>query len=490
MLHDYQVDFAEHCKAGASSLGLVDVGLGKTVSVLTAIADMMAEDRAKGKYRRALVVGPLRVATEVWGAEAAAWEHTKHLRVKAAVGSPTARMRAIMDPNIDIVTINYDNLAWLFEQFPEQRPPFYFLVFDEVDKMKDPSTQRFKAIRHRAADFPVRIGMTGTLIPESVLNVWGPVFLVCSERAVVETTFGPRKRLSGPLGSAFNEFKRTFFEQDFLGYKHTPRPGAVDAIMDAIAPYVFQARAGEHLDLPDCVFADVRFDLPKKARKQYDALEKDFVVALEQDPDTWEGLQGAEDYEEDAEGTVYAPHAAVLKNKLRQICSGFVYVGEGDQRKAVWLHKAKLDAYKSLLSELMGAQAMAVYGYKAEYERFGLKNRLGGGVSATKERKVLKAWNAGELQVLGMHPASAGHGLNLQTSGARHIAFLTLPWSAGLFHQTVGRLRRQGQKNTVVVHRFIARGTVEEDVVAALEHKASVQEAVLEAIKHRVKRRA
>ena len=379
---------------------------------------------------------------------------------------------ALTDPRYHIVTINYENLPWLLDVFKKGTLPFYGLVLDEVDKMKDPGTARFRKLRHRIFEFEWRVVMTGTPTPESLLNLWAPVYL-----ATAETDGGPAR---AALGTSYTRFKSQYFENvDHNGYKQKPRPGAIRTIASKIAPYVFQARAEDHLDVPPLVVDDRYFTLPPKARDLYTTFERDLVLYLER------GDVLTDDTEDWDDPTAVAENAAVLKNKLRQICSGFVYTTKDEIRSTTWLHTEKLDLYKGLMSELMGQQVLVVYGYQAEYEKFGLVDRLGGGISERREMEILRAWNNREIQVLGMHPASAGHGLNLHESGACHMVFLSLPWSRGLYDQTLGRLRRMGQKKNVIVHRLFAAGTVERDVLAALQAKGDVQASVLEALRNR-----
>lgn len=481
-LHGYQREFSDFAREGDSTLGLVEMGLGKTAAALTTMSDIEAEDRSRGRLRRFLVAAPRRVAVHVWSAEVKKWAHLKHLRVAVAVGSPTQRLRALTDPRAHIVTINYENLEWLLQKFPKGALPFYGLIMDEVDKMKSPGTKRFKALRHRVHEFTWRVGMTGTLTPESLLNVWAPTYLVTAK---------PQPRLPGQkgagrtdalLGSSYENFCSHYFETtDYFGHKLEPRPGAVDAVGRIIAPITYQARAEDHLDLPELIVQDHVYELDPAVMKQYRQFEADFVLAL----DEGASLPDEDDYSEPS-AFAEAANAAVLKNKLRQLCSGFLYhQAEGGARQTKWLHGQKVSAYEDMVSELSGLPHLAVYGYLAEVERLKLDARLGGGVTDREEKDILRRWNAGQIRVLGMHPASAGHGLNLHEGGAHHIAFLTLPWSRGLYDQTIARLRRMGQRHPVVVHRFIALGTVEEMVVKALESKGAVQEAVIAALKQR-----
>lgn len=502
-LHSYQVRFIEHLKGDACSLGFVEMGLGKTVAVATAIADIRQEDLAVGKKRRFLVIAPKRVAAWTWPREIEKWAHLRHLKVRVAAGRPPLdRLAAVTDPNADIVTLNYENIKWLLDRFPKELP-FYGVVFDEIDKLKDVSTKRFTALRYRTYKIPWRVGMTGTPTPEHLLDIWGPVYLVTAEEQhnpQIKRSWPPV--LTAALGTSKDIFQSKFFETNEYERKVVPRPGTADYIARKIAPYTYQARASDHLDLPERVINDITYELSPTVMAKYRELEKEFVLELDR-----EGSLGSEDDDEWDSGEdtqVVAANAAVLKNKLRQLCSGFLYYDkpmtphqvaqsrlEGRRlapgREAHWMHNAKVDAYRDAASELMGEPHLVVYGYRAELEKMGFEHHLSSRIPAWREEEILRKWDSGNIGALAIHPASAGHGLNLHEGGAHHIFFLTLPWSNGLYHQTIARLHRMGQKKRVVVHRFVAKGTVEEDVVAALESKGEVQAQVIQAIKRRAR---
>ena len=487
---DYQHEFTDFLTGGDSTFGSVEMGLGKTVCVLTAISRIIKQDREKGKLRRFLVVAPKKVVNNVWAQEAKLWKQTRHLRIGLAMGSVHQRTAMLTDPNIDIVCINYEKLTWLLKTFPRGKLPFYGLVLDEVDKMKAVDTARFRAFRYRAYEFPWRVGMTGTPTPENLHDIWGPIFLITAELnpdAASKRSWPPQLRAA--LGTSKDLFLKHYFEQDPYTRKVTPRSGTLSHIADRIADFTFQARIEDHLDLPELLIKTVHYDLPPEARKIYNDLEEEFVVWLDK---YGLGKLTADEEEEGWDGSVTAVNGAVLKNKLRQVCSGFLY-GDSEEfgtRHTQWIHGAKIGAYQDFRSELMGSPHLAVYGYHAEVNKIAFEHRLGKGVTDKMEEEILGKWDAGEIDTLAMHPASAGHGLNLHRSGAHHIAFLTLPWSRGLFDQTCARLRRMGQKNVVVVHLFVARGTVEEDVVASLEGKGDMQKQVVDAIRRRSQRAA
>ena len=467
--YPYQLDFLEHLHGGAESLGFVEMGLGKTATVLTFINDIVQEDRRQGKERRWLVLAPLRVVRTVWRQEVQKWDHLKYLNIDVAVGTPLRRLEVLTDKWLDVVVMNYENLTWLCDQFAPGTLPFYGLVMDEVDRMKAHNTNRFKSFRYRAHEFAVRVGMGGTIASESLQNTWGPTYLVTS-RPVVEGKLGRQLPMTSMLGGSFYGFVQKYFMPEHpRSHKLIPRSEEVaDKIAEIIAPITFQARVDDHLDLPPYLYQNVYYDIPPKARAKYDEMEKTLVVEVD-------------------EKRITAANAAVKVNKLRQMCSGFIYHQDFDavERETEWFHDAKLHALSETIENLNGAQHLLSYGFLAEVERCAFPHRLGSGLSEDDEADLLQRWVAGEIPQLAFHPKSASHGLNLHEGGAHHIIHMTLPWSQDQYAQTNARLRRMGQKKVVVVHRLIARDSIEEDVLTALGTKGDVQKALFAALKRR-----
>lgn len=400
------------------------------------------------------------------------------MRVKSAAVPDKRKRKQTCEGFNHVVTLNYENLPWLLDTYEPGKIPFDYLVCDEVDYLKNPSTVRFKALKRRLDEFKIRIGMTGSFSSEGLLDVFGPAYVVSNGEL---------------LGRSFSKFKSKYFESDYNGWKYTPRLGAVEQVVDKLAPVTFRADATDHLDLPPLTVVDQWFDLPPKARRAYDKLEQEFQGIIE----AGGTLGDLEDENENEFGEVEgAPptSAAVLKNKLRQICAGFLYYHEEDEdglrigeRQVQKFHDAKFEMHADLLGELMGKQLLTIYGFKYELERLGEMPYLGGGVKDSDANRWITEWNEGKISRLALHPASAAHGLNLQTGGAHHLAFLTLPWSNNRYRQVLGRLQRLGQKNPVIVHRFLATDTVDADVAQALEDKQNVQTSVLQRIKERTR---
>ena len=493
-----QTDFIAHMEEGCENFGGVEMGLGKTVSVLTFIQTLIDADRAKGRLRRFLVVAPRMVALTTWPDEVAKWSHL-NVRLGVCTGSTPAvkRQRILTDPTLDIVCTNYENLTWLCDTYPPGKLPFYGLVLDEADKLSNAGAKRFDKFRYRAHEFKWRLAMTGSVGAEGLHKMFGPVYMVTS-MPHKPGHLGKRIPMTAMLGSSYQEFEKKWFVKDEYTYALTPRAGAIEGIARIIKPITFIARAKDHLDLPDLIFQDHYYELPKKARALYDELEREFVLELERSE-----LEDDESQEWERRD-VEAANSAVLKNKLRQLCSGFLYsyrpmteeeldvcldAGRNPKpiRETTWIHNAKVDLYRSIVSELMGEPHLAVYGYQAEVDAYGFEHRLGSHHSDVQIKRLVDDWNAGKLPYLALHPASGGHGLNLQ-DGGHHLLFLDLPWSRDLYTQVIKRLHRMGQTAPVIVHRLIAKGTAEQDVVNALEAKGAIQELILEAIKRRTQR--
>jgi SNF2 family DNA or RNA helicase len=487
----YQKALTDFLLDGAEAMPLVRMGYGKTAATLDYMAQVIRGDRQKGHIRRFLVLAPRKVARLTWPAEIQKWGQFKDLKYGVATGSVPApkRKRLVMNPSLDIVLMNYENLTWLCNNFPPGTFPFYGLVMDEASKLSDPGSQRFDKFRYRAHEFEVRIAMSGNLGAEGLQKLFGPTYMITSY-PWKDGQLAKRMPMKAALGSSYTNFKDTYFTKDFTGYKLTPRPGATRAISRIIRPYVFQVQESDEIELPPLIVNDIFFELPKDARKQYEQLEKDFVLELERAPD----VSLVDDDEEPETTEVYAANAAVLRNKLRQLCSGFLYSytptkyngGLKMNRLTNWIHDAKLKAYRDAVGELMGESHLIIYGYQAEVEALNLQHTLSSKLTDAQEDALIAQWDAGKLPYLGMHPASAAHGLNLHEGGCHHAIFYTLPWSQDQFDQACCRLHRSGQTKTVVLHRLLAVNTVEQDVVKALESKQHFQQALIKALRERV----
>lgn len=450
-----QLDAIEFIGEGEDSLLAADVGTGKTVIALTAAKYALAT----GKVKRWLVLAPLLVATDTWAQESYEWEHLSTKDVAIACGSEQARMDALVS-DARIVVMNYENLAWLLEEFPRNRSgkawvdllPFDGLICDEVDKLKSVSSNRFKAIRNRIGKFNKRIGLTGTLVPNDMQELWGQVFMVDGGQS---------------FGRSFYDWRReNFYPTDHNNYNWEPFDGAQAQMIEQISDLTYRIKAK---GLPKVIELEpARLEMPSDTWDVYGELEREYFLEIR-----------------DIEGKVRSidvANAAVLTGKLQQICAGFSYVdGEKD---AVWHSKARFNWLDGLLARHPTEQMLVFYHFNEELDelqrRYPGLAHLGTGVTNGQKRKYIEQWNKGELDMLALHPASAGHGLNLQKSGAHDIAFLTLPWSGGLYKQVLGRLARRGNKaKHVMVHTCVFADTIDENVFAALSGKIKGMEGFL-----------
>ena len=428
-LRPYQEDAADFLFTHDRAMVLAPVGAGKTAATLVAMDAAVQEMGA-----RWLVLAPLRVATHVWPVEAVKW--APGLKVRVAVGTPNARAAALFS-DADVVVTNYDNLQWLAEQ---NLSLFTGIVFDELTRLKNPSGKRFKALEKVIQGIGIRWGLTGSFTSNGLEDVFGQCKIIDK--------------------SLLGRSKGAFMQQNFYATprgthtEYEPIPGALERVMQQIKPVTYVLEPGVYKDkLPPLhtVPVEVEMDLT-----EYDKMRKEFVLQF--------------DTEE-----VIAQNAAVVTQKLQQLASGFVYT-EDDTR---WLSQHKLDRVQEIVDENQRAPTIVWYQYIAECQT--LKQRFPHAVDV-REKGAIDAWNAGKVEVLLAHPASAGHGLNLQHGGC-HMIWLTLPWSLELYEQAVGRLHRSGQAHDVWCYVLQTKGTVDEKILAALRDKRSLSDIALEALK-------
>lgn len=423
-----------------------EMGLGKSVSTLTAI-DALLHDYFD--VARVLVIAPLRVAKYTWTAEAEKWDHTKHLRIAKVLGSEKQRIAAL-NSKADIYIINRENVAWLVDYY-STRWPFDMVVIDESSSFKSHQAQRFKALRKVRPLIKRIVALTGTPAPNSLLDLWPQIYLLDRGERLGKTITGYRER---------------YFEPDkrdgHIVYSWRLKPGADEAIYRKIDDICVSMKAKDWLSLPERISNIVKVYLPDNVKEQYKKLERDLLLPY-------------------AEGDVVANTAAVLSNKLLQIANGAVYDEHQSMRV---IHGAKLDALEDIIEAANGNPVLVFYWYKHDYER--LKARFPEARGLDSEGDI-KAWNSGEIPMLLAHPASAGHGLNLQ-AGGNIIVWFGLTWSLELYEQANARLDRQGQTKSVIVHHLVAEGTIDEDCIRSLDRKADGQDALMEAVKARIQK--
>ena len=431
-LRPYQDDAADFLFARDRAMILAPVGAGKTAITLTAMADAVAQ----GVVRRWLVVAPKRVCTDVWPVERPKWAPT--LTMALAVGTPAQRAAALAS-DADAVVINYDNLDKL-----TSLSGFDGIVFDELTRLKNPSGKRFKALEKLLSSITVRWGLTGSFTSNGLEDVFGQCKIV--DQAL--------------LGRSKGAFLQQYFHcinRDFGQW--APAAGALEQVMQRIRPATYVLEPGEYADkLPPCHVVEVRTTLDDRA--PYEKMKKDYVARFGED-------------------RVIAQNAASVTTKLQQMASGFVYDREGPT-PVHWFSTHKFDRLEELLAENQRANTIVAYSYQEELAE--LKRRFPH-AQTIDDAGVIERWNRGEVELLLVHPKSAGHGLNLQHGGC-HMVFLSLPWSLELYEQTVGRLHRGGQARDVWVYVILADKTIDERIWAALHDKRAVSDIALEELKN------
>ena len=442
--HDYQTrakDFIlEHPKAGV----LLDMGLGKTVITMTAI-DELINDRYE--IDRVLVIAPKRVAEDTWTREHAKWDHLRHLRVSKVLGTPEQRRRALTT-DADIYVIGRDNVVWLVDFYlkTKQGWPFDMVVIDELSSFKNPQAKRFRALRKAMPRVKRVVGLTGT--PGNLMDLWAQIYLL--DRG---------ERLGQTLGAYREKYFRPGARNGFVVYKWEPLRGAKEKIQALISDICISMSAKDYLELSERIDNIIPVKLTAGEMKQYKTMEAEQLLHLGEDED------------------VVALNAAAVMTKLMQIANGSVYTAEGTVAR---LHDQKLDALLEII-DTTDSPVLVFYSYKHD---------LAAIQAAIPEARTLDGpediadWNAGKVQVLLAHPASVSYGLNLQ-EGGHVIVWYGLTWSLELYQQANARLYRQGQDKPVIIHHLIAEGTVDEQVMAALQDKDTSQAALLAALKER-----
>jgi SNF2 family DNA or RNA helicase len=431
-LRPYQDDAADFLYERDRAMILAPVGAGKTAITLTA----MQEAVQRRLVRKWLVVAPKRVCTDVWPVERPKWAPT--LTMALAVGTPAQR-QAALDSDADVVVINYDNLDKL-----DSLSGFGGIVFDELTRLKNPSGKRFKALEKLLSGITVRWGLTGSFTSNGLEDVFGQCKIV--DKAL--------------LGRSKGAFLQEYFmctNRDFGQW--TPAPGALEQVMDRIRKATYVLEPGVYADkLPPCHVVEIRTALGD--RKPYEKMKKDYVARF-------------------GDERVIAQNAASVTTKLQQMASGFVYDREGPT-PVHWFSTHKFDRLEELLGENQRANTIVAYSYQEELAE--LKRRFPH-AQTIDDPGVIDRWNRGEVELLLVHPKSAGHGLNLQHGGC-HMVFLSLPWSLELYEQTVGRLHRGGQTRDVWVYVILAEKTIDERIWAALHDKRAVSDIALEELKN------
>lgn len=440
--HNYQQFATDFIVNNPVSCLMLDMGLGKTVITLTALEELVLD---RFDVSRILVIAPKRVAESTWPNEISKWEHLNGLTFSLVLGSRQEREEALQKKAF-LYIINRENIPWLVESHTWD---FDMVVIDELSSFKSNKAERFKALRHVRPKFLRIVGLTGTPAPNSLLDLWPQMYLM---------DMGQR------LGRFIGGFRERFFQPDKRNreiiYSYKPREGAEEAIYSLISDICISMKAADYLDMPECIYNRVEVSMNAKEKKLYSDFKRDMVLSVE----------GQE---------LDAVNAAALSNKLLQMANGAVY---GDMKKVIPIHERKLDALEDLVEAANGKTVLVGYWYKHDFQRISSRFKNARCIDTAKD---IADWNAGKISMGLIHPASAGHGLNLQEGGCTVIWF-GLTWSLELYQQMNARLWRQGQKNTVVIHHIITKGTHDEDVMNALEKKDMRQSALIDAVRARI----
>lgn len=438
--HNYQTYATHFIEDHREVALLLDMGLGKTIITLTAI-DALVRDSFD--VRRVLVVAPLRVARDTWPAEIRKWEHLSGLTYAVAVGTEDER-RAALRQRVSVYIINRENIDWLITK---SGVPFEFdmVVIDELSSFKSHQTKRFRALMKVRPALKRIVGLTGTPSSNGLMDLWAEFKLL---------DMGKR------LGRFIGQYRETYFVPDkrnqHMVFSYTPRAGAEEEIYRQISDITISMKARDFLNMPERIESNVTVRLSDAERARYERMKAEMVVEL-------------------GDTEIDAVSAAALSNKLLQMANGAVYDDGGE---ANTLHSRKLDALEDIIEAANGKPLLVAYWYKHDRERIVARF----GAREIRTSADITDWNAGKIPVALIHPASAGHGLNLQEGGSALVWF-GLTWSLELYQQTNARLWRQGQKSTVVIQHIISEDTIDERVLATLARKDRTQEALIDAVR-------
>ena len=440
--HDYQRYTIQFIIDHSESAIFLGMGMGKTISTLTAINDLI---RNRFETQKVLVIAPIRVARDTWPAEIHKWDHLAGLTVSPIIG--TAKQReAAANRRADIYTIGRENIPWLVKHHGN-RWPYDMVIIDELSSFKNPQAKRFKALKKVRPKIHRIVGLTGTPAPNSLLDIWAPFRLIDN---------GQR------LGKYITHYRDQYFtpgrRNGTVVYNWNLRPGADQAIYDNIADITVSMRTTDYLQLPESTHQHITVQLPTKARKHIDTLKRDLVLDLDDD-------------------TIDAANAATLSLKLQQLAGGAIYNETGDDY--ITIHDEKIQALTELVDQAQGNPMLVCFWFKHERDRI-LDAIPGARVLDTA--KDFHDWNNGDIPVALIHPASAGHGLNLQAGG--HImVWYTTPWSLELYEQANARLHRQGQTDPVSIIHIDTADSIDQTVHQALTRKDTTQQALITAVK-------
>lgn len=458
-LHEYQKAAVRHIMQNRYCALFLEMGLGKTVSTLTAIQKLIYEEL---DIMNVLVVAPKRVAESVWDAEINKWEHLSGLKVVKISGDAKKRRKALQE-RADIYTIGRDNIAWLCSQYGGSRLPFDMLVIDELSSFKSDKSVRFKALKGVRAAFRRIVGLTGTPAPNGLIDLWAQIYILDG---------GQR------LGRWITQYRKEYFvpgrSNGEIVYEYNLQHAGEQRIYRQIEDICLSMKAEDYLTLPGRMDNIIELRMDPELQAKYDEFEKQQVLKL------YESMQ--QEQQEEAT-TIRAINAAALSTKLLQFANGAIYDEDGNVHK---VHDMKIDALKEIVEDAAGKPILIAWTYRHDRDRI-MEALAAYRPRELKDGRDIDDWNAGRIRILMMHPASGGHGLNLQ-AGGHIIVWFGQTWSLELEQQFNARLDRQGQKETVIIHRLVACNTIDQDVIQAINKKAAGQEGLMQAVKARLEK--
>lgn len=462
-LHSYQRACVEHIISHKFCGVFLDMGLGKTVSTLTAINYLMNDFC---EINSVLVIAPKRVAESVWQEEAEKWDHLKHLRFSKIIGSQSQRIEAVKT-KADIYIISRDNVAWLCAFFGGTKLPFEMIVVDELSSFKSYKSLRFKALKATQPFFKRFVGLTGTPAPNGLIDLWPQIYLMDRGKRLEKTISAYRSRYFRPGKTSGN----VVFSYELLSESE-------QLIHKRIEDICISMKADDYLEMPLRTDNYIKLRMPSDLKKQYNDFEKNKVLDL---------IKPEQEYLAEVDKWVDKPieinvvNAAALSNKLLQFANGAIY---DEDRNIFPIHDIKLEALKEIIEDSNGQPVLIAWTYQFDRDRIMdyLKKYK---PRELKNNKDIEDWNAGKIQVMLAHPASAGHGLNLQAGGSM-IVWYGQTWSLELYQQFNARLYRQGQQNHVIINHLILEGSHDEDVISALKCKDKKQNALMDSIKAKI----
>lgn len=442
--HSYQEYAIKFIESHPISALFLDMGLGKTSITLSAVNNLLFDSF---EIHKVLTICPLRVARNTWCDEIKKWDHLSNIKYSIVVGTEKERISALNE-KADIYIINRENVDWLVNK-SGYKFDFDMIVIDELSSFKNHQSKRFKSLIKIRPKVKRIVGLTGTPSSNGLMDLF-------AEFKVLD--------LGERLGYFIGQYRNTYFKPDktngAIVYSYKPLPNAEDSIYERISDITVSMKASEYLKMPELVISNYQVEMSEDEKKQYDEMKKNLICEIK-------------------DGEITVSNAGSLSNKLSQFANGAVY---DDEQNIVEIHSRKLDALEDIIESMNGKPLLVAYWYKHDLQR--IKKRFD--VREIKTSKDIADWNKGKIPVALIHPASAGHGLNLQQGGSTLVWF-GLTWSLELYQQTNGRLYRQGQKNTVVIQHIVTKGSIDEQILKALERKNKTQEDLIEAVKANLK---